>query len=181
MAVSFGTARNPGGDGHGGGHGHGHRPHDGTFIEHPTVKLYVQTYVLLLILLVITVALYGIDLSRWIPWHGINLLVAMVVAVTKAYLVLRNFMNVKGSTRLIWLWAALGFIWLLLMGGVFLDYQTRVNPLGWQPERPSLIQTGPRSPEAPATNPAAGVATPGDVPAGVQEPAPEQTPATSHP
>lgn len=147
MAVTFGTARNPGGDGHGGGSGHGKRPHDGTFIQHPTVGLYGITYLALLVLLGVTVGLYYIDLSKFVPWHGINLLIAMVVAVVKALFVIRNFMNVQGSTKLVWLWAALGFIWLVLMSGMFLDYRTRTNPLGWQPERPNMIQTGPRGVE----------------------------------
>jgi hypothetical protein len=45
----------------------------------------------------------------------------------KAFLVIRNFMNLRGSTPLTVLWAALGFIWLLLMGGIFLDYRTAPN------------------------------------------------------
>jgi len=65
---------------------------------------------------------------------GINLIVALIIAIIKAALVVLIFMNVKGSTKLTWLWAALGFIWLLILAGIFMDYQTRIwEPIpGWQ-------------------------------------------------
>ena len=36
-------------------------------------------------------------------------------------------MGVKYGTRLTWVWAALGFIWLILMFGITIDYVAR----GW--------------------------------------------------
>lgn len=122
------------------GHGHGtstrlHEdlPHYKEFhITHPPTSLFHITLGLIAILLVITVGLYYIDLSKFIPIPGINLIVALFVATIKAILVIRNFMNLKGSTPLTVLWAALGFIWLLLMGGIFLDYRTRPESPGWQ-------------------------------------------------
>ena len=54
------------------------------------------------------------------------------MAVIKAFFVIRNFMNLRGSTPLTILWAALGFVWLLLMGGIFLDYRTRPASPGWE-------------------------------------------------
>lgn len=100
-------------------------------ISHPTIGVYIRTYLILLFLLVVTVVLYYVDLTTIIPWVGINLVVALMVATIKAGFVIWNFMNVKGGTKLTWLWAALGFIWLLLMGGIFLDYQFRPPTPGW--------------------------------------------------
>lgn len=100
-------------------------------IRHPKVSLYIVTYFALLALLVVTVLLYYIDLSAMSGWVGMNILVALVVACIKAVLVVLNFMNVKGGTRLVWLWAAIGFIWLFLMAGVFLDYQFRPTVKPW--------------------------------------------------
>ena len=102
-------------------------------IRHPKVGLFWLTYLTLQFLLVVTVLLYYIDLSKLSGWVGMNLVVALIVATVKAVLVVLNFMNVKGGTRLIWLWAALGFIWLLLMGGIFLDYLFRPTFPGWTP------------------------------------------------
>jgi caa(3)-type oxidase subunit IV len=104
-------------------------------IHHPPIARLLSTYVGLLVLLVITVVLYWSDLSKVTGWVGMNVVIAMIVAVIKAYLVVRNFMNVKGGTRLIFLWAIIGFIWMLLMAGIFMDYETRrwVDHQGWQP------------------------------------------------
>ena len=96
------------------------------------MSLFHLTAVAITVLLAITVGLYYIDLSKFIPIVGINLIVALLVAVVKAFLVIRNFMNLRGSTQLTVFWAALGFIWLLLMGGIFLDYRTRTESPGWQ-------------------------------------------------
>ena len=79
-----------------------------------------------------TVVLYYFDLSAASGLVGLNFVIAMIVATAKAYLVVRNFMNVKGSTKLTFLWAMLGFIWLMLMAGVFLDSQNRPHQGGWE-------------------------------------------------
>lgn len=104
-------------------------------IKHPGLTLYFVTYGVLLALLVVTVVLYSFDISKLMGWVGWNIVVALIVAVIKAAFVIWNFMNVRGGTKLIWLWAALGFIWLLLMGFIFMDYLFRPTPPGWQPSR----------------------------------------------
>ena len=98
------------------GHGAGFAPEGAPIerISHPKLSLYYGTYFALLGLLVVTVVLYFIDLSKMWNWVGWNIVIALIVATVKAVLVVLNFMNVKGGTRLIWLWAALGFIWVLL-------------------------------------------------------------------
>lgn len=125
-----------------GGHGHGHGPasrlheelpHHSEFqIKHPPTWFFHATFGMLLFLLAVTVGLYYVDLSKFIPIPGINLIVALIVAVIKATFVVYFFMNIRGSTKLTVFWAVLGFIWLLLMGGVFLDYRTRPATPGWQ-------------------------------------------------
>jgi cytochrome c oxidase subunit 4 len=115
--------------------GHGAVQSGSEHVHHPTLGTYVVTYVILLVLLGVTVGLYYIDLQKVIPFvPGINLIVALIVAVIKAALVVMFFMNVKGGTKLTVLWAALGFIWLLFMGGIFMDYQSRqwIDQSGWQ-------------------------------------------------
>ena len=102
---------------------------------HPKATVYHLTFAFLLFMLVVTVGLYYVDLSKG-PLGaitGINLIVALIVAVLKASSVVLFFMNVRNGTKLTYLWAALGFIWALLMGGIFMDYQTRhwVFHQGW--------------------------------------------------
>lgn len=123
---------------HGGGHGYGETvpPEYGGVghVSHPSLRVYLITYALLVVLLFITVIMYYVNLNAMLHAEWPNIVVAMIVAITKATLVVLYFMNVKGSTRLTWLWAGLGFVWLLLMAGIFMDYQTRVwvAPTGWQ-------------------------------------------------
>jgi cytochrome c oxidase subunit 4 len=101
---------------------------------HPKAIVYHLTFLLLMGLLAVTVGLYYVDLDRKTGITGVNLVVALIVAVTKATAVVLFFMNVKNGTKLTFLWTALGFIWALLMGGIFMDYQTRhwVFHQGWQ-------------------------------------------------
>jgi cytochrome c oxidase subunit IV len=135
-------------------HGHGAErighsdPNSPFHIKHPSLTLFFQTYLLLLFLLVVTVALYYVDISKAWGWVGWNIVIAMIVAIVKAALVVRNFMNVKGGTKLILLWAVIGFIWLPLMVGIFMDYNTRtwVDQSGWQP----LSYQGEGAPRTPA-------------------------------
>jgi caa(3)-type oxidase subunit IV len=101
---------------------------------HPKASVYHATFLVLMGLLGVTVLLYYIDLDRKTGITGLNLVVALLVAVTKASAVVMFFMNVKNGTKLTVLWAALGFIWALLMGGIFMDYMTRgwLAHEGWQ-------------------------------------------------
>ncbi len=63
-----------------------------------------------------------------------NLIVALVIAIIKTTLVVLYFMGVKYNSKLTWLWASIGFIWLLLLFGTLGDYVTREwirLPEGW--------------------------------------------------
>ena len=87
---------------------------------HPTRALYWKIYIALMVLLVATVGAAFVNLGPF------NIVVAMVIAVTKAILVIVFFMHVRYSEKLIWLYAALGFLWMTyLLVGVFGDVMTR--------------------------------------------------------
>lgn len=72
-----------------------------------------------------------------------NVLIANIVAVTiacvKAMFVISIFMGVRYSTGLTKLFAIGGFVWLILMGGILIDYGSRQwEPVpGWEPGSPS--------------------------------------------
>ena len=85
-----------------------------------STKMYIGVFLALAVLTVITWGVALVDLG----WA--NDIVAMVIAVTKALLVILFFMHVRYSTRLTALTAIAGFFWLALM--IFLtmnDYWTR--------------------------------------------------------
>ena len=85
----------------------------------------VTTYVLVFLALMVgtgvTVAASYVDLGIW------NTPVAMLIAITKASLVVFFFMHLKYSSRLLWVWlgAALCFLGLLVIG-VEADYLARL-------------------------------------------------------
>jgi cytochrome c oxidase subunit 4 len=59
---------------------------------------------------------------------ALNNVVMLVIALTKALLVILFFMHVRWGTRLTWLVVASGFFWLLIMFSVTMtDFLTR----GW--------------------------------------------------
>ncbi len=72
-------------------------------------KTYYLVAAALMVLLAITV---GVAL---IPLGPFNVLVALAIAVTKALLVVLIFMHVKYNTRLTWVFASGGVLWLLIM------------------------------------------------------------------
>ena len=82
----------------------------------------------LLALLALTWVTYGaalVDMGH--PWSD---LVALLIAMTKASLVVVFFMHVKGSTSMIKLAAVGGFFWLLIFGAfVLADVLTRPGML----------------------------------------------------
>jgi cytochrome c oxidase subunit 4 len=89
--------------------------------EHPTIASYVAVYIALLVLLVVTVGAAQLQAGRW------ALPIAMLIATSKAVLILLFFMHLRYSTPLIWLVAAAGFLFLaILLGFSFSDYFTRL-------------------------------------------------------
>ena len=84
---------------------------------------YFGVYLILIVLMGATVGASYLQIGIF------NNLLAMLIAVTKATLVVLVFMQVRYGTRLIWLWAGLGFVWFTLLSIILQDYWTR----GWVP------------------------------------------------
>jgi cytochrome c oxidase subunit 4 len=109
------------GDTHADGHSAGHH-----HITPPSV--YLATFIGLLLLMVATIVVSKFNLG------AANNAIAMAIAIAKAGMVVMLFMQVRYGTKLIWLWAGIGFVWFLLMFGITSDYITRnwapVN--GWE-------------------------------------------------
>lgn len=72
-------------------------------------KTYYLVGAALMVLLALTV---GVALIHLGPF---NVLVALAIAVTKALLVVLVFMHVKYSSKLTWVFASGGVLWLLIM------------------------------------------------------------------
>jgi caa(3)-type oxidase subunit IV len=110
-------------------------------ITHQTVATYWKVFAGLAFFMLATIGAAKLDFAHMDMFaanpfwgHALNLIIALVIASIKVTLVVCFFMNAKGGTKLIGVWAALGFIWLPLMGGIFMDYSTRqwVPSPGWQ-------------------------------------------------
>ena len=87
-------------------------------------KIYFAVAAALMVLLALTYAAAQIDLGPF------NIVVALAIAFTKAILVVLFFMEVKWSSRLTWVVAAAGVLWLaLLLGGTLDDFLTRAHIL----------------------------------------------------
>lgn len=89
-----------------------------------TRTTYVIVWAALMILLALTALADLFDLGP------LNTVVAITIAFVKAGLILLYFMHVRTSSRLLWVFAAAGFLWLTIMVTLmFSDYLTR----GWLP------------------------------------------------
>ncbi len=83
-------------------------------------KIYYRVALALLALFILTVAVAYVDLG-WL-----NIYIAVTIALIKATLVVLYFMHVRYHTRLTWIFASAGFIWLLILFALTLsDYATR--------------------------------------------------------
>src|SRR5262245_54576064 len=90
-----------------------------------TPKTYLTVFVALMALTATTVGLSRLPLSE--DWHTV---IGLGIASVKASLVILFFMHVLYSTRLTWLVALSGLLWLgILIGYTITDYMTR----GWNP------------------------------------------------
>ena len=83
-------------------------------------RTYLTTFAILMALLALTVGANFVNLGPF------NVAVAMLIAVAKAALIILFFMEVRYSHPMVWLFAAAGFLWLVLMLVMMLsDYTTR--------------------------------------------------------
>jgi cytochrome c oxidase subunit IV len=85
-----------------------------------SVRTYLTVFGLLLTLTALTV------LARFAPLGQAHTVVALIIAAVKSALVLLFFMHVLYSSRLIWIVAFAGLLWLaILMVFTMADYVTR--------------------------------------------------------
>ena len=88
----------------------------------PPKGMYYAVFLALIVGTILTVVVARYDLG---PFNNI---VMLTVACTKALLVVLFFMHVRWSSRLTWVVAGSGFVWLLIMFGLTMaDYLSR----GW--------------------------------------------------
>ena len=110
--------------------------HDGGAHHIVPTGTYILTLLALTVLMLLTVGAYYIDIPGFGPISGtiMNQTVALVIAITKASLVVFIFMGVRWGTKLTKLWAATGFVWFFLLGLVLIDYPMRAfeNVSGWE-------------------------------------------------
>lgn len=86
-------------------------------------SMYYAVFAALIVGTVLTVAAAKVDMGVF------NNIVMLLIACTKATLVILFFMHVRWAPRLTWVVAMAGFFWLLLLFTVVGDYMSR----GWVP------------------------------------------------
>jgi cytochrome c oxidase subunit 4 len=90
-----------------------------------SVGLYTTVYVVLMILLALTL---GMDflLTGTLKLLHVASAVALIIAFTKAMLVVLYFMHVRFASRVTWVFAASATLWLsIMLALMFSDYLTR--------------------------------------------------------
>jgi len=88
--------------------------------HHPSLKLYYGIFVALLALTALTVW------SAFQPLGALHTPVALTIAGAKAMLVILYFMHVRWSSRLTWVFASSGFLFLvILLVFTLSDFRTR--------------------------------------------------------
>jgi cytochrome c oxidase subunit 4 len=109
------------------------------------IRNYLAVLVALLTLLALTTWLGFVDLGKYLPGMWWNLIFALGIALLKAALVLLFFMHVKYQSRLTWLFAAAGFVWLTILLVMSMnDYMTRNWPAGVNPKGdPTFLKPQP--------------------------------------
>jgi cytochrome c oxidase subunit IV len=88
-------------------------------------KTYVLVWVVLMLLMALTWTVAEFDLGI------VNSVAAVVIAIIKMCLVILFFMHVRYNSRLTWVFAAAGFVWLTIMITLTMnDYLTRGSVAG---------------------------------------------------
>ncbi|HEY2585376.1 MAG TPA: cytochrome C oxidase subunit IV family protein [Tepidisphaeraceae bacterium] len=148
---------------------HPREEHD--HVVSPTI--YIAVLLTLMALLGLTLVAAFIDLDEHMArimtgWTGRphapeamywNMGVALLIAITKAGLIILFFMHIKYGSRLAWAFAAAGFVWLgILLTLTLADYLSRNYPPGApkgppQYPTPNLMRPEPRpNPEVPGAS-----------------------------
>lgn len=88
-----------------------------------SVRVYVTIFLVLLVGTALTVWAAFVDFG-----HGLNTIIAMTIAVTKATFVVLYFMHVRYSARLVWVIVGSALFWMaILFAFTLADYFTRGN------------------------------------------------------
>ena len=86
-----------------------------------SVRVYITIFLVLLVGTALTVWAAFVDFP-----FGLNTIIAMTIAVTKATFVVLYFMHVRYSARLIWVIVGSALFWMaILFAFTFADYLTR--------------------------------------------------------
>ncbi|HTG86942.1 MAG TPA: cytochrome C oxidase subunit IV family protein [Pyrinomonadaceae bacterium] len=86
-----------------------------------SVRIYITIFLVLLVGTALTVWAAFVDFP-----YGLNTVIAMTIAVTKATFVVLYFMHVRYSARLIWVIVGSALFWMaILFAFTFADYMTR--------------------------------------------------------
>jgi caa(3)-type oxidase subunit IV len=103
---------------------------------HPTLGQLTKNFVILGVLMGATILAFRVDfghiISGFLPFPDkdvagsyINNIIAVTIAVIKAYCVVNIFMGVKYAGPITKMWAWAGFVWFPMMLIIFGDYTTR--------------------------------------------------------
>ncbi len=88
-----------------------------------SVRVYITIFLVLLVGTALTVWAAFVDFP-----YGLNTIIAMTIAVTKATFVVLYFMHVRYSARLVWVIVGSALFWMaILFAFTFADYLTRGN------------------------------------------------------
>lgn len=88
-----------------------------------SVRVYITIFLVLLVGTALTVWAAFVDFP-----FGLNTIIAMTIAVTKATFVVLYFMHVRYSARLVWVIVGSALFWMaILFAFTFADYMTRGN------------------------------------------------------
>lgn len=87
---------------------------------HPPQSFYLRIFGALLVLTALTVA------AAFFDFGAMNDVIMLTIAITKATLVVLYFMHVRWSGKLVWVFAASGFLWLIILLSItFADVVSR--------------------------------------------------------
>ena len=94
------------------------------------VRTYLNIFGALMALLFLTVWVYDPRPRAWFSWLDLgsfNLVIALLIATTKAVLIMLYFMHVRFSNKLTWVFSGASFFWLgILLILTMSDYTTRL-------------------------------------------------------
>jgi cytochrome c oxidase subunit IV len=104
---------------------HGHSEH--SELGHVLSKrTYLTVFLLLVFLTVLTVVTAKVEMFNFGNW---NIVIALFIASTKAVLVMLWFMHLKFEDPIVWTYAVVPFVLLvILIGGIIMDPITRIIP-----------------------------------------------------